>query len=46
MKDKNKMKESYERTLRLEYEIKGLYLHIKKSNATIWWKISNSLGRN
>jgi hypothetical protein len=46
MKDKNKMKESYERTLRLEYEIKGLYLLIKKGTAIIWWKISNASGRN
>jgi hypothetical protein len=46
MKDENKMKESYERTLRLEYEIKVLYLYIKKSSAIIWWKISDALGRN
>jgi hypothetical protein len=32
--------------MRLEYEIKGLHLYIKKNNAKIWWKIAKALGRN
>lgn len=40
------MKESYKRTMRLENEIKGLHLYIKKTNAKIWWKMGKALGRN